>query len=280
MTSTSEAFTPTRPLEPAKLPRAVHLGLIGILLALAILAWTITSDRMRGMDAGPGTDLGALGWFVGVWAVMMAAMMLPSTLPTIVMYSRARAGQRARAAVPLGTVLFIVGYLGSWTAAGVLGYAVLEALRALELGFLGWDEAGRYVAAGVLLGAALYQLTPLKDVCLRECRDPRRFVLHSWRPGSVGALRMGIVHGAWCVGCCWALMAALFTLGVMSVGWMALVAAFIATEKLLPWRTLAVRGVMAVLLTLALAVAVSPKDVPGLTLPDATEASPAMGDAM
>jgi predicted metal-binding membrane protein len=120
------------------------------------------------------------------------------------------------------------------------------------------------VAAGVLLGAALYEPTPLKAACLSECRNPLR---QSWRAGSVGAVRMGIAHGAWCVGCCWALMAALFALGVMSIGWMVLIAALIAAEKLLPWKTLATRGVMAVLVILAIAVAVAPEDVPGLTLP-------------
>jgi predicted metal-binding membrane protein len=272
---------PTRSLKPANLPRAVQLGLIGLLVALAILAWIITGDRMDGMDAGPGTDLGALGWFLGVWVVMMAAMMFPSILPITLMYSRIRTGKREPgvAAVPFGATLFIGGYLVSWTAAGLLGYALFEALRSLEIGFLAWDEGGRFVAAGVLLGAALYELTPLKDVCLSECRDSLTFVHHSWRPGSVGAVRMGIAHGAWCVGCCWALMAALFALGVMSIGWMALIAAVIATEKLLPWKAVATRGVTAVLLTLAIAVAVSPEDVPGLTLPDSPEAAQAR-DAM
>jgi predicted metal-binding membrane protein len=273
MTSTSEASG----LASAA-PRAVQLGLIGLLVGLAILAWLVTGDRMHGMDAGPGTDLGGLGWFVGVWVVMMAAMMFPSILPVILMYSRVRTGKRegGAAAVSVGTTLFAGGYLVSWAAAGLFGYALFEALRSLEIGFLAWDEGGRFVAAGVLLGAALYELTPLKDTCLSECRAPFTFMRHSWRPGSVGAVRMGIAHGVWCVGCCWALMAALFALGVMSIGWMALIAAFIATEKMLPWKAVATRGVMAVLLALAIAVAVLPEDVPGLTLPDSPEAAPAM----
>ena len=256
------------------------LRVTATLLAATLVAWVVAAQRMRGMDAGPGTDLGDLGWFVGVWVVMMAAMMFPSILPMALMYSRIQRNRRDRgAAVAFGTAVFIGGYLVSWTAAGLLGYALFEALRPLEIGFLAWDEGGRFVAAGVLLGAALYELTPLKDVCLSECRDSLTFVHHSWRPGSVGAVRMGIAHGAWCVGCCWALMAALFALGVMSIGWMALIAAVIATEKLLPWKAVATRGVTAVLLTLAIAVAVSPEDVPGLTLPDSPEAAQAR-DAM
>jgi predicted metal-binding membrane protein len=244
MTSTSEASGRT-------------LGQVGLLFALAILAWTITADRMQGMDAGPGTDLGAVGWFAGVWVVMTAAMMLPSLVPVI---------------RTLGTPLFIGGYLLSWTAAGLLGYAVSEALGSLEIGVVAWDEGGRFVAAGVLLGAALYELTPLKDACLSECRNRPQ----SRRPGSAGAVRTGIAHGVWCVGSSWALMAALFALGVMSIGWMALIAALIAAEKLLPWKAAATWGVAAVLLTLAVAVAVAPEDVPGLTLPGSPEAAPAM----
>ena len=261
----------------ANLPRAVQLGLIGLLIALSILAWIITGDRMEGMDAGPGTDLGDLGWFVGVWVVMMAAMMFPSILPMVLMYSRIQRSRRdLGAAVAFGTAVFIGGYLVSWTTAGVLGYGLFDAIRSLEIGFLAWDEGGRFVAAGVLVAAAVYELTPLKDVCLSECRDSLTFMGHSWRPGAIGAVRMGIAHGAWCIGCCWALMAALFALGVMSLGWMALIAAMIATEKLLPWKAVATRAVMAVLLALAIAVAVAPEHVPGLTLPDSREAIGAM----
>jgi predicted metal-binding membrane protein len=267
MTSTSEASA-----APATLPRAVQLGMIGLVAAVAILAWIVTGDRMDGMDAGPGTDLGELGWFVGVWVVMMAAMMFPSLLPVVLAHARVGTGRRERgvAAVPLGAMLFIGGYLVSWTAAGLVGYALFEASRSLDLGFLAWDDGGRFVAAGVLLGAALYEPTPLKDAFLSECRHPLA-LLQSWRPGLVGALRMGIAHGASCVGCCWALMAALFALGVMNLAWMALIATLIATDKLLPWKAVATRSVMAVLLTLAIAVAVSPDHVPGLTLPDSAD---------
>ena len=267
--SAGEAIAPTRVVEPANFPRAVQLGVGGVLIALAILAWKITGDRMRGMDAGPGTDLGALGWFTGVWVVMMAAMMVPSTVPTILMDWRIRSGQRERGAAvaALGTTLFIGGYLVSWTAAGLVGYALLEAVRSLDIAFLSWEHGGRFVAASVLLAAALYELTRFKDACLSECRDPLAFLPQSWRSGAFAALRMGLAHGASCIGCCGALMAALFALGVMSIGWMALIAVLITAEKLLPWKTVATRGAVTVLLTLAIAVAVSPENVPGLTLP-------------
>jgi predicted metal-binding membrane protein len=260
------------------LPALLQLGLIGLLVALAAVGWAVTDDRMGGMDAGPGTDLGGLGWFVGVWVVMMAAMMFPSIAPMVMMYARIQEGKREKGqAPPTGaTAVFIGGYLVSWAGAGLLGYLIVEGARSLDLGWLAWDDAGPYVAGGVIVGAAIYQLTPLKEVCLRHCRNPLMFILEHWRPGRTGALRMGVEHGGFCVGCCWMLMAALFALGVMSIGWMAFIAALIATEKLLPWRALANRGIAVLLLALGLAVAFAPEDVPGLTLPDSPEAARAM----
>jgi predicted metal-binding membrane protein len=254
-------------------PAAIQVGLVVLLLALAATAWAVTGDRMDGMDAGPGTELGSLGWFVGVWMTMMAAMMLPSLAPVVLTHARLRTGSlRAIAA----TAALVAGYVGSWAAAGLLGYSLFDAARSLEVGFLAWDKAGRYVAAGVIFGAALYQLTVAKDACLRHCRSPG-MLREDWRSGRLGALRMGIQHGGICIGCCWALMAALFALGVMSIGWMALIAALIAAEKLLPWKRVAVRGVAVVLAALALAVAIAPEDMPGLTIPGSPEAMDAMG---
>ncbi|HXH97116.1 MAG TPA: DUF2182 domain-containing protein, partial [Gaiellaceae bacterium] len=132
---------------------------------------------------------------------------------------------------------------------------------------LGWDRAGRWVAGATLLLAAVYQLTPLKDACLGKCRSPLGFLLGSWRSGHAGALRMGARHGAWCVGCCWALMASLFALGVMSITWMAVVAGLIAVEKTLPWRRVATWGTAALLLGLAVLLLAAPDAIPALTIP-------------
>jgi predicted metal-binding membrane protein len=260
------------------LPSAVQLGLIFGLLLLAAIAWAVTGDRMSGMDAGPATDPGGLGFWVTAWVVMMAAMMFPSIAPMVVMHARIEAGKRRKGQETEAgaTTLFVCGYLVTWTAVGLVGYALIEAGKALSLDFLAWDRAGPYVAGGVIVAAAIYQLTPLKDVCLRYCRSPMVFLLGHWRPGRAGALQMGIEHGAWCVGCCWALMAALFALGVMSVGWMVFIAALIAAEKLLPWRVFANRGIAVLLVALGLAVAFFAADVPGLTLPDSPEARAAM----
>jgi predicted metal-binding membrane protein len=250
------------------LPAAIQAGLIALLVAIAAASWALTDDRMGGMDMGPGTDLGGLGWFIGVWLTMMAAMMFPSIAPMVVAHARIGGNlERGLAEAAGASALFVAGYLLSWGAIGALGYMIVEGVRSLDLGFLAWDDAGPYVAGGVIAGAALYQLTPAKDVCLRHCRDPELFLSSRWRSGRLGALRMGVDHGGYCIGCCWALMAALFALGVMSVGWMAFVAALIATEKLLPWRAVASLGIATVLVVLGIAVAFAPETVPGLTIP-------------
>jgi len=132
---------------------------------------------------------------------------------------------------------------------------------------LAWDRAGRWVAAVTLLAAAVYELTPLKDVCLGKCRSPLGVLLGTWRDGPSGALQMGMKNGAWCVGCCWALTASFFALGIMSVVWMAVVAGLIAIEKTLPWRRVATYGVAAILVVLGTFLLLSPGAIPGLTVP-------------
>jgi predicted metal-binding membrane protein len=132
---------------------------------------------------------------------------------------------------------------------------------------LAWDNAGRWVAGGVLVLAAAYEVTPLKDACLSKCRSPLGFLVGSWRDGLPGAVNMGARHGAWCVGCCWALMAALFALGVMSLAWMAFVAALIALEKTLPWAPGVTYAVALILLVLGVLLIAAPDSVPGLVVP-------------
>lgn len=272
-------------MEPATLrqapplPALIQLGLIGLLVVLAAAAWLITNEQMAGMDAGPGTDPGALGFFVGVWVVMMAAMMFPSIGPMLVIHVRLQEGRREPLARGVGaTACFVAGYLVAWSAAGLVGYGAYRLGRAATGDAFTWDNAGPYLAGGIVVAAAAYQLTPLKEACLRHCRSPLMFLISHWRPGLIGGLRMGIVHGCWCIGCCWALMAALFALGVMSLGWMALIAALIAAEKLLPWRALASGGIAALLLVLGLGVAFAPASVPGLTIPGSPQAMRSMQD--
>ncbi len=239
------------------------LVIVVVLLVVAGAAWFLTAERMAGMDAGPGTDLGAFGWFAGVWAVMMAAMMLPSLAPTAAVHAGLVRGRE-----PSRSLLFAGGYLLVWSAAGVAAYALFALGKSLFASDLAWRSGGRWLAAGVLALAALYELTPLKDFCLVICRSPRRFLRECWHEGRWGAIAMGIRAGGWCLGCSWALMAALFALGVMSLTWMGLVAALVALEKLAPWRRAATVATAAVLLALAVLIVAAPHDIPALVVPD------------
>ena len=246
-------------------------GVVALLLVLAGLAWWSTAAQMAGMDAGPGTELGTLGWFVGVWVVMMAAMMFPSVSPTVALYTRMT--RRRGLSRPL---LFTAAYLLVWAAVGLVAYGVFRFGKSWLGPELAWNAGGRWLAGGVVAVAAVYELTPLKNVCLSKCRSPLGFLLGTWRDGRLGALKMGAKHAAWCVGCCWALMAALFALGVMSLVWMALVAALITIEKTLPWRRVATWSCAAVLLVLAVALMAAPQAIPGLVVPGGMQSAPAM----
>jgi predicted metal-binding membrane protein len=252
-----------------------RLGLVAVLLLLAVAAWWSTADRMAGMDAGPGTALGALSWFAGVWVVMMAAMMFPSLAPTTALYARMTRQRGLDRAL-----LLTSGYLLVWGVAGLGAFGLFALGRSVLGGVLAWHAGGRWLAAGVLAAAALYEVTPLKDVCLAKCRSPHGFLLGTWRDGRLGALKMGSRLGGWCLGCCWALMAALFALGVMSLTWMALVAALITLEKTLPWRRVVTWGTAAILLALAIAVLVGPDAVPGLVVPGGSHSAMQTMNAM
>ena len=240
----------------------VRLGLVALLVAVAGLAWWWTVGRMSGMDGGPWTSLGGFGWFVSVWVVMMAAMMFPSVAPTVALYARMTS---QRSAAP--GLVFAGGYLLTWAVAGIAAYGLAVGGGTFAGGVLAWHRAGRWVAAGTLAVAAVYELTPLKDVCLGKCRSPLGALLGSWRSGLRGSLSMGVRNGAWCVGCCWALMASLFALGIMSLVWMAFVSALIAAEKLLRWKRVATYGTAAILLALGVLLAAAPDALPGLTIP-------------
>jgi predicted metal-binding membrane protein len=242
--------------------------IVAALVVAALVAWLVTIERMAGMDSGPGTDLGGLGWFVGVWATMMAAMMVPATTPVVVLF--------ARVSRPGRTAAFVAGDLLVWVAFGLAAYALYRVLDALDPALLDWDGAGRYVAGGAVVAAGIYQLTPLKAVCLRNCRSPLQLFFARSRPGPAGAIRMGAEHGAWCTGCCWALMLVLFAVGVMSLFWMVVVAAAVFAEKALPGGTRAGRALAAALVVLGVWIALAPGSVPNLTEPTARE-MPAAG---
>ena len=167
-----------------------------------------------------------------MWAVMMAGMMLPSAVPMISAYSTTvRSG---KANLHGSTPLFVVGYLVAWGAFAALGTAAQFVLHDAALVDASGASRSNVLGGLILIGAGAYQFTSLKNACLTQCRAPLGFLLNQWRPGSGGAVVMGLRHGTLCIGCCWALMVMLFVLGVMNLWWIALVAAIVLLEKLVP----------------------------------------------
>ncbi len=244
------------------------------LVVATLVTWIVTIDRMQGMDAGPWTDRGGLGWFM-VWVTMMAAMMLPSVRPTTLIFARVSAGNhRSRGFVR--TWLFIGGYLAAWIAYGLLAYGVFRPVRWAEIPALSWHGQGPLIAGATVVAAGLYQLSPLKRRCLRQCRSPRQYVAGGWRPGWAAAIRMGFEHGAFCIGCCWGLMLILFALGVMSIAWMLVVAGLIFAEKVVPFgERLSTRFPIA-FVVVGIWLAAAPTSVPGLTPPGSAQATEAI----
>jgi predicted metal-binding membrane protein len=170
---------------------------------------------------------------VSMWWVMMVAMMLPAAAPVILLYAQAAPAQAL--AIRPSTGAFVAGYLGIWGGFSLLAALAQDALQ--SWGFLSsmtMDSTARWLSAAVLIAAGLYQLSPLKEACLAHCRSPASFLSGHYRPGPLGALRMGAIHGAFCLGCCWLLMALLFVGGVMNLAWIALLSLLVAGEKLLP----------------------------------------------
>jgi predicted metal-binding membrane protein len=215
------------------------------LVAIVGLAWwwlfahpmagSASSYGMAAMAATPApwSPSYLLATFV-MWALMMVAMMLPSAAPMILLFGRFVRRSGAGAAVAR-TGLFALSYVAVWalfSAAAALLQTALVSTGMVSAMALAVN--GRWASAGLLLLIAAYQLSPLKQACLAQCRSPMDFLMRLWRPGIAGSVRLGIVHGAYCVGCCWALMLLLFIGGVMNLTWIALVAAIVLVEKLAP----------------------------------------------
>jgi predicted metal-binding membrane protein len=234
---------------------------------LAVGAWMSSVGALRGVGMADRFSVGSIGFFVALWVVMMAAMMFPSVWPAVAMFGligRRRSAGRVR---PLGgSAMFVLGYLGSWAAFGVVAYGLLAVARVAGLGGLSDIELSRFLVAPVALAAVLYQATPLKRACLRHCRGPFSFFLEHWRDGPRGALRMGGRHGGYCVGCCWMLMLVLLAVGAMNITWMSVASVAIAVEKLTPaaWARLARGALTAGLAVIAVLALVKPSWLPGL----------------
>jgi predicted metal-binding membrane protein len=199
--------------------------------ALASVAWAITVMQARSMGNGPGTMGLTLLPFLGLWLLMMVAMMLPSVAPVAVLWARLIGSGPARVRAARMS-LFLSGYLLAWGACGAIAFASLVGTSRL---LAASPTAAKWLGVAILVAAGVYQLTPWKDWCLRQCRSPVGVLLHYLSfHGRSRDLRVGIHHGATCVGCCWGLMIVLVAVGVMNVPAMAVLAAIIFTEKL--WR--------------------------------------------
>ncbi len=227
--------------------------------AWAVLIWQAGAVEMTSM--GPTMGMTA-ALFLALWVVMMVAMMFPTAAPMIVLFGRVQAQRRSRGDAFIATSVFVGAYLFVWSASGIVAFlAAIAAERvAGELG-LSTETAAR-IGGALLVVAGLYQLTPLKRACLTHCRSPLSFVMTSWRPGTAGALRMGIEHGVYCLGCCWLLFVILFPLGMMNVAAMAVITLFIFAEKTFPFGRRVMQAGAAILILYGLAVLVAPALLP------------------
>jgi predicted metal-binding membrane protein len=226
------------------------------LLALAGAGWAYVSAQSGSMTMSIGADVESFAIFLATWVVMMAAMMFPSVAPVVLVY--AQYTRRQAGPWPLLATLFVAGYLMIWGAVGVGAY-VLVGLVAPLVGAIPSVQAAPQVFLGAAIGAGgLYQLTPLKEKCLGQCRSPLHWLIGGFRSGASGALRMGIEEGVFCVGCCAGLMLVLLAVGLASVGWMAAVAAVIFLEKVLAPTAAVAKAVAVLLVGFGIAVATIP----------------------
>jgi predicted metal-binding membrane protein len=200
-------------------------------LAWAVLIWqsNTMSTQAMGLTMGMSVLL-----FMAVWIVMMVAMMFPTAAPMVLMFSNISQSRRKPEHSIVPTWVFVSAYLLIWSLCGVVAYSLAVLIEQLAAQSMWLMENAARLGGVVLLVAGLYQLSPLKDICLSKCRTPFQFILSSWHAGYGGAFRMGLEHGASCLGCCWLLFVILFPLGIMNLAVMALLTALIFAEKVLP----------------------------------------------
>lgn len=214
------------------------------LLAIVVLAWLYLVHLTRAMPAMemPGMampqshpwGLADVGLSFVMWAVMMVAMMVPSAAPMILMFATVHRKRREQAQPVIPTGVFLLGYLVVWTAYAALATLGQWALHEVALLSPTMTSTSPLLGGLLLIAAGVFQWTPLKRACLANCRSPLSFLMTEWREGHAGALVMGLRHGAYCVGCCWVLMALLFVAGVMNLLWVGTIAAFVLAEKVSP----------------------------------------------
>ena len=254
-----------------------QLAVLAMLALLTVAAWAVTLTQMvdmAGPMAAPQSSMGHGGMamgstvgpdpgvrlvlYLGTWVAMMAAMMLPAAAPMILMFGTVYRTKRERGGAFVPTWVFVGGYLAVWAAFGACAWAVSDVGQGLAQAYPALHELGPRVAAAAMIAAGLYQVTPLKERCLSHCRSPLSFVMRHWRPGVGGAWRMGVDHGVYCVGCCWALFSLLVIVGLASLPWMGLITLIVCAEKLLPFGRAVSFSVAALLCGLGLLVLVRP----------------------
>ena len=227
------------------IPRLDRLGVLSALVGVATLAWIYLfrlADDMTGASI-PMAAIQIRPWGVAdfiliflMWAIMMVGMMVPSAAPTVMIYAAvARKAARDRTVVP-PTVVFISGYIALWTSFCVVATLAQWGLDQTALLSPMMVTTSPLIGSGLLVAAGVYQITPVKRACLNHCRSPAHFLSEHWRAGITGAFRMGLEHGAFCLGCCWVLMGLLFVGGVMNLLWIAAIATFVFAEKVIPIR--------------------------------------------
>jgi predicted metal-binding membrane protein len=249
--------------DPISFQRIVILGL---LLALSAVAWATLVWQGTGVDMGMAMDSPAMGLhaplFLAIWIIMMVAMMFPTAAPMILAFHKVQTSKRQRGEAFVSTWIFVAAYLLVWGLAGIVAYAGALAAEVVAARTSLSPETAARVGGIVFIAAGFYQLTPLKDLCLSKCRTPITFIMTSWRDGAAGALRMGWLHGAYCLGCCWLLFAILFPLGVMDIAAMAIITLVIFAEKTLPWGRAAARLAAVALITYGSVVVAAPQFLP------------------
>lgn len=242
-------------------------AILGLLLALAaaswlLLLWQADAENMAGMAMASPTMGMRAPLFLANWVVMMVAMMFPTAAPMILTFHRVQANKRQRGETFVATWVFVAAYLAVWALSGVAAYAGAAAAEAVSAHFGLSSATAARIGGGVLITAGIYQLTPVKDLCLSKCRTPISFIMTSWHDGTIGAIRMGLLHGTYCLGCCWLLFAILFPLGIMNMAAMAVITLLVFAEKTLPWGRAVVRVVAIVLVAYGGAALAAPSILP------------------
>lgn len=239
--------------------KLVLLGGVGVITALCwaymiYMAWAMAHMDIVAMWMPPRAGTRAWGmydfWMLFLmWSAMMTAMMAPAITPFVLIYAAVAKRRKHQGQPYVPTAVFLSGYLASWVLFSVVISLIQWSLHGSGLLDPVMNSQSQLMSGLVLVLAGVYQWTLWKDVCLHQCRTPLNFVMTHWREGPGGALRMGLSHGVYCIGCCWALMAVFFAVGVMNILWMALISLFVLTEKFLGGPSRLFRAVTGLLLT-------------------------------